>query len=301
MLVLCTHCNRHVDTGDAAPGDVVRCTCGVAIMVPEGPAAAGKMNCPACGAPVDPALKKCSFCDTRLATVICPACFGVIFDGAKHCPHCGAALEARRVIVHGEETEHLCPRCDDHPKLRVEVVAGCPLERCEKCEGMWVDAGSVDRIYEQREKEPAIQALTKLSATSVPFEPVDPAALKTEGYIKCPECGKMMNRKNFGRFSGVIIDICKEHGTWFDADELRRILEFIASGGLDRQAERERMELREEIRYMRQVKSLQGIIDRAGTGSHAGYIGQGSSMSGADRLLGGSAAISIGSLLRKLF
>ena len=43
-----------------------------------------------------------------------------------------------------------------------------------------------------------------------------------------------MNRMNFAHCSGVIVDVCKPHGTFFDRDELRRIVEFIRSGGLDK-------------------------------------------------------------------
>ena len=130
MLVTCSKCNRHVDTGSVGVGEIVTCACGMGILVPEAPAAAGKMNCPACGAPVDPDEPKCIYCDTKLATVICPACFGVIFDGAKHCAHCGENLQKRKVVIHGEQTEHICPRCPTDPKPRVAVVAGFPLERC---------------------------------------------------------------------------------------------------------------------------------------------------------------------------
>ena len=56
----------------------------------------------------------------------------------------------------------------------------------------------------------------------------------TSGYIKCPVCGDMMNRVNFGRRSGVIVDVCIDHGTWFDAEEIDRVAAFIASGGLAR-------------------------------------------------------------------
>ncbi|MBW2699256.1 MAG: zf-TFIIB domain-containing protein [Deltaproteobacteria bacterium] len=295
MLVTCSKCNRHVDTGSVAAGDVVQCSCGMGIMVPEGPAAAGKMNCPACGAPVDPDLKNCIFCDTKLATVICPACFGAIFEGSKHCAHCGENLQQKKVVIHGDQTEHICPRCPNDPKLRVEVVAGFPLERCPECEGMWVDDDIVDRIYKDRENAPTVQSMTKSSKADVAATggglPVP------EGYIKCPICDKMMNRKNFGRFSGVIIDICKGHGTWFDADELRRIMEFIAAGGLEKQAEREREDLRQELRWLKQKKNLEAVSDRMNAPSHGAGLGMG----GINRSLAGSAALGIGSLLRKLF
>jgi Zn-finger nucleic acid-binding protein len=51
-----------------------------------------------------------------------------------------------------------------------------------------------------------------------------------------------MNRINFGHRSGVIVDVCGRHGTWFDAGELTRVLEWIASGALENERARERAE-----------------------------------------------------------
>lgn len=284
MLVACLRCNRHVDTGRAAAGETVQCSCGLGILVPDGPAEAGKMNCPACGAPVDPDLQKCTFCDTRLATVICPGCFGTVFEGVKHCPHCGEVVVGR-VVIHGETSSHCCPRCAE--SLRVEVVSGTPLERCAKCEGLWVDRETVDKIYKSREQTVAIGKI---------FQPDGPPPKKIsrtrDGYLKCPNCEKLMNRKNFGRYSGVLVDICNPHGTWFDADELRHVLEFIASGGLEKAAKKEKMALEEEIRALEAKKSV---------GSARGTLGADLDL-GVTRSWGGRGAIAIAAaILRRLF
>ena len=58
----------------------------------------------------------------------------------------------------------------------------------------------------------------------------NPAAQRVE-YRRCPSCGVQMLRKNFRKSSGVILDVCREHGTWLDADELEQITGFILSGG----------------------------------------------------------------------
>ncbi len=42
------------------------------------------------------------------------------------------------------------------------------------------------------------------------------------------------------------MDICKGHGTWFDRDELSRILEFIRGGGLEESRNREKEDIKEE-------------------------------------------------------
>ena len=49
-----------------------------------------------------------------------------------------------------------------------------------------------------------------------------------------------MNRVNFGKVSGVIVDVCKLHGTWFDGGELTLVVSFVAAGGLERTRARER-------------------------------------------------------------
>jgi len=57
-----------------------------------------------------------------------------------------------------------------------------------------------------------------------------------------------MNRKNFGRISGVLIDECSKHGVWLDAGELAKIQHFIADGGLDRARDREISKTRTELK-----------------------------------------------------
>ena len=42
-----------------------------------------------------------------------------------------------------------------------------------------------------------------------------------------------MQRKNFARRSGIIVDWCGKHGTWLDADELEDLASYILAGGLD--------------------------------------------------------------------
>lgn len=51
-------------------------------------------------------------------------------------------------------------------------------------------------------------------------------------YRPCPTCDHLMNRKNFGGTSGIVVDVCALHGTFFDAGELPRVLEFVRRGGL---------------------------------------------------------------------
>ena len=63
-------------------------------------------------------------------------------------------------------------------------------------------------------------------------------------YRPCPECSVFLLRHHYGRRGGIVIDVCRKHGIWFDAEELPRILDWIRRGGLaqaqaelDREAE----------------------------------------------------------------
>jgi Zn-finger nucleic acid-binding protein len=63
-----------------------------------------------------------------------------------------------------------------------------------------------------------------------------------------------MNRINFARCSGVIVDFCKQHGTWFDRDELSSIVQFINDGGLNASRAREKIEIAEQRDQLRQAQ-----------------------------------------------
>ena len=83
-------------------------------------------------------------------------------------------------------------------------------------------------------------------------------------YFPCPQCGQLMNRMNFARCSGVIVDVCRGHGTWFDASELRAIIEFIRRGGLQLSRQKEKLEIeseRAQLRYQQSItnKSAEGF------------------------------------------
>lgn len=47
-------------------------------------------------------------------------------------------------------------------------------------------------------------------------------------YLSCPMCNELMRRKLFVERSGVVVDECPSHGTWFDAGEITRAAFFVA-------------------------------------------------------------------------
>ena len=197
------------------------------------------MNCPSCGAPVASDATSCSHCGSRLAVVACPSCFGMVFAGAKFCSHCGAAIAREEVAP--DKTE-LCPRCQI--AMEAVVVGNTNLRECPKCEGIWADADSLQKICADREQQAAV--------LGIPHSlPVDTNSLENVRYVPCPVCNTLMNRVCFAHCSGVVVDVCRSHGTWFDKDELRRIVEFIRAGGLDAARAEEIDELERKRRELR--------------------------------------------------
>ena len=81
-----------------------------------------------------------------------------------------------------------------------------------------------------------------------------------------------MNRRNYGKRSGVIVDVCRAHGVWFDNEELTRVLEFVRAGGLQETRRREAEELREERRRLesRQLHDRTLGGQRMGSGAFFG-------------------------------
>lgn len=199
---------------------------------------AGSLHCPNCGAAVRGGSGRCPYCQARLATVSCPSCFALMFEGARYCQACGAARTRRE---EEDGTAIACPGC--RGQLRRVTVGSSALLECPECDGLWVDADVFERICADGESQTAV-----LHRFVSPDSSGRQAAAPRVRYRPCPRCHKMMNRVNFARVSGAVVDVCKGHGTFLDSGELHRIVTFIVQGGLERAREREKEELREAQR-----------------------------------------------------
>lgn len=164
-----------------------------------------------------------------------------MFAGAKFCSHCGA--KGNRSELAGGETR-LCPRCQIGMKA-VTVGTNTMLE-CSECEGIWVDADTLQQISADREKQAFVSAAPAALNQPLQIE-------KTIRYVPCPVCHELMNRGQFAQCSHVIVDVCSAHGTWFDKDELQRGVQFIRAGGLEKARTRQLEQFKEEQRRLTPV------------------------------------------------
>lgn len=197
------------------------------------------LRCPGCGAPAAADAAACDYCGSPLATVTCGSCFAPMFVGSRFCAHCGA--EATRELV-DDGRELACPRC--RAPLQALRLATTSARECAACGGLWLDPDALQRLADGREAHSAVIATL---AARVASAAVAPDMVR---YIPCPTCAKLMNRVNFARASGVILDICRTHGVWLDRGELQRVLQFIEDGGLARARDHEREQLADERRRL---------------------------------------------------
>jgi Zn-finger nucleic acid-binding protein len=200
------------------------------------------LHCPNCGAAADPQAARCPYCRARLATISCPHCFALMFANSAFCPKCGT----RFAKTSPEASSSTCPGCrGDLERITLGDIA---LLECRRCDGVWIGSNEFERICADREARASVLARPR-SATS------DPPQQPSVRYRACVVCGKMMNRVNFGRVSGTVIDVCRGHGAFLDSGELHAIATFIMEGGLDRARQREKEDLEEERHRLAELRS----------------------------------------------
>jgi Zn-finger nucleic acid-binding protein len=221
----------------------------------------GIYNCPNCGAAATPQSVRCAYCSSSLATIVCSKCYGAIFKGMKHCPWCGNTASSGSPA---ETIKKKCPRCE--VDLVQIALSQKQLDECTSCGGLWVNNNTLQEICADQERQQAVIGFHPEITTTTGRVSSKPA----RAYIPCPECRKLMNQRQFASCSGVIVDWCKAHGTWFDRDELRQVVQFILDGGLKKAREKEKMKLeeerqslREEKRYFERLSALGGEPDCA--------------------------------------
>lgn len=111
-----------------------------------------------------------------------------------------------------------CPACRaplQRASSRWEVLA------CLACGGVWTDVAAARRITSTVDRELvaiAKSAATRAKETDSTYERI--SDVETKLGRKCPVCAATLTCVRSGH---VPIDVCAQHGTWFDKDELGRL------------------------------------------------------------------------------
>jgi Zn-finger nucleic acid-binding protein len=237
--VICLHCGGVLDSRPHVDASRVR-TCQCTPLLKE----AQSVLCPTCGGSIKVGTRACPFCASTVATCRCAACLAWNLAGAAHCQACGRPLVAERDEA-GQAAGCNCPRCNS--RLQAREYAEMSVDECDRCGGLFISPAMMDRIVAAHDASTGLRL-------ALPKRAVEREAVVQ--YIHCPVCGKLMNRKAFGRISGVVIDVCKTHGLWFDSGELAEVIRFVEQGGLERARERELEELAERARRLQTEESI---------------------------------------------
>jgi Zn-finger nucleic acid-binding protein len=109
-----------------------------------------------------------------------------------------------------------CPRCS---KALKRTPLGCI---CDDCEGCWFGFDQFDKVLR----------LSDLQLESSEIEKTlqyDRKGVDLEHEVRCPDCGLRMKRHVYMMDSGVVVDMCRDHGMWLDDGELTKIRKYLQS------------------------------------------------------------------------
>lgn len=196
----------------------------------------------------------------------CVQCGAPLNGKSIKCHSCGAMNDRDLRALHrelGRETasDRKCPRCDILMKsVDLGIDGVFYIERCDRCLGLFFDPGELDRVVEVSTCPPEEPDVERLAGM---VEETFVGRRRGVRYAKCPVCGKFMNRKRHGSMSGVIVNVCRDHGVWLDGGELAQIVRWINMGG--RQVEEEKLLFDAEAEAQRRhIADCYGGLPRVG-------------------------------------
>ena len=104
-----------------------------------------------------------------------------------------------------------CPRCS--AELSIEKHKGIEVDRCPRCEGMWLDYGELDQLEDTVLDDDQIKGAMMFSSEG--------------SELSCPRCESPMKWFRYRHYN-MELDFCEqEHGFWLDKDEEKRVVEIM--------------------------------------------------------------------------
>lgn len=110
-------------------------------------------------------------------------------------------------------TTPICPACGGGLSQQQNVP--WVVLTCNTCGGVWTDKDATERVATNVDRELMDIASGAAKKCSGEHQAVSPTDKRS-----CPICGQALIPIRHAR---VAIEICREHGTWFDRDELGRM------------------------------------------------------------------------------
>ncbi len=192
------------------------------------------LRCGNCGGSFQEGDAACPWCNAGIAleargrSHVCVRCATRAPVGAGWCPSCGERLGEQVLAPRAESAQ--CPACAG--MLREREVGAHRITECAGCGGLWLAASVLDELCTAADR-------AGIAAGRVTFPlRADANGVERVRYRACPACSDMMSRRNHGGSSGVVVDVCRNHGVWLDSHELERVLTWVRGGGAERERQR---------------------------------------------------------------
>lgn len=104
-----------------------------------------------------------------------------------------------------------CPRCT--VPLKVEGHKGLDVDRCPKCQGLWLDYSELDELEDKVMEDDSVKGTMMFRSHG--------------GELSCPKCSTTMEWFRYRHYD-MEIDFCTEqHGFWLDKGEEKRVIEIM--------------------------------------------------------------------------
>ena len=109
-----------------------------------------------------------------------------------------------------------CPR--DGTSLEKVSILQMELDKCHKCDGIWCDAGEMERMRELR-------AAGIEEAIGAKYGDPEYREGATDGYMRCPGCSGRLQRYSYSYVTPIELDRCEKcFGIWLDDTELDKVV-----------------------------------------------------------------------------
>ena len=186
------------------------------------------IHCAACGASREEGSRACSFCGGDFTihqldlNTVCPGCLARVSDQARYCHHCATPLSVQAIA--GDEQPFFCPACEDRQlaSRHLESISTPALE-CQVCAGLWIGLEAFHDLLTSEARGNQGESVSHRRPSVPPSE--------AKRYRGCPICRQLMLPRQVGK-SGIVVDICGQHGIWLDCDELSHLIAWMRGGGL---------------------------------------------------------------------
>ena len=105
----------------------------------------------------------------------------------------------------------ICPVCRQS-MLDIEYN-NIELDYCEKCKGVWFDAGELEVLLESEKPDIFIREMLEKGEVRC-----------VEDKRKCPLCAQKMKKSTLGQEPEVLVDVCpRAEGIWLDGGEVGQL------------------------------------------------------------------------------